>query len=721
MRQIAQNYRSGALEVLEVPEPVCRPGGVLVRTLYSLISTGTELMKFTEANMSLVGKARARPDQVRKVLDSVSKQGVRATYTKAMRQLDSYTPLGYSLCGRIMEVGQGSEEFKVGQLVACAGNEHALHSEVNWVPRNLCVPVPDSVEPRLAAFGTVGAIAMHGIRRAEPQLGDTACVVGLGLVGQLAVQLLVAAGVQVVGLDPRADRCRLAEKAGAAACDDPGSDGVDRIEQVIARLTGGLGADHVFLTAGGATNGPAETAVRLARDRARVVDIGKLKLDLPWSAYYEKELDVRFSRSYGPGRYDETYELDGVDYPAGYVRWTERRNLGCFIDLLARGVLATDLLVSGTFPLVDAASVYDRLRAGELPGIGYLFEYGEPDVESATTLRSASATLHQLRAPRAQATLRVGFIGAGNYAASMLLPHLVKRGDVELTHVVTNSPLSAANAQRRFGFAVATTDVEELLASDDVDALFIVTRHHSHAELVCRALASGKATFVEKPLALNGEQLGQILDAVTATGNDRLMVGFNRRFSPLLVDMRRRFGTVRAAQVVHYLVNAGTLGSASWYGNQPLEGSRFCGEGGHFLDTIAWWLDAAPREVHAVAARGGEDLHIVVRYDDGSVAGIDYLTSGSPKVPKETFDASGGGRTARFEHFRRATVWGGRRAESRRSIATVDKGQKGELDAFLHAVASGAPMPIPITALVSTTAATLAVGQSLASGATVTV
>jgi predicted dehydrogenase/threonine dehydrogenase-like Zn-dependent dehydrogenase len=721
LRQLAQNYRSGSLEVLEVPEPACRPGGVLVRSLYSLISTGTELMKVAEADKSLIGKARARPDQVRKVLDTVSRQGVRATYTKTMSRLDSYTPLGYSLCGRVSEVGRGSEHFKVGQLVACAGNEYAFHSEVNWVPRNLCVPVPESVDPRLAAFTTVGAIAMHGVRRAEPQLGDTGCVVGLGLVGQLTVQLLVAAGVRVVGVDPRPDRCRLAEKAGAAVCAAPTSDGLSRVAQVIAQLTGGLGADHVLLTASGTSNGPADTAVRLARDRAHIVDVGKLRLDLPWNAYYEKELDVRFSRSYGPGRYDDSYELDGVDYPAGYVRWTERRNLSCFVDLLARGTLATDLLVSGTFPLLEARTVYSRLRSGDLTGIGYLFEYGDVDRHSPTTVRTSHDACFRRRAAPRTGSVRIGFIGAGNYAASMLLPYLAKRGDVNLVKVVTNTPLSAANARRRFGFATASTAVDQLLDEDDVDAVFIVTRHHSHAELVCRSLETGKATFVEKPLALNGGQLAQVMDVVTQTGNDRLMVGFNRRFSPLLVDLRRRFGTIGEAQDVRYSINAGALNSDSWYGAEQLEGSRFCGEGGHFIDTIGWWLGATPREVYAVASRGSEGLHVTVQFDDCSVAGIDYLTTGSPRYPKEIFEASGGGRTARLENFKRATVWKGRRVEHRRSWSRIDKGQEGELDAFLNAVRTAAPMPIGLSALASTTAATLAVGRSLATGKSVTV
>jgi len=351
MKQIAQNYKTGELTVLDVPAPVCRPGGVLVRSLFSLISTGTEMMKVTEAKMSMIGKARARPDQVRKVLDSVAQQGAVATYKKVMNRLDSYTPLGYSLCGVVVEVGRGAEEFSVGQVVAAAGNEHALHAEYNWIPVNLCVPVPKEVAPEHAAFSTVGAIAMHGVRRAEVQLGDTACVIGLGLIGQLAVRLLIAAGVRTVGLDVIEERCRLAEKAGAIVCAAPTEDGLAAVQQALAELTDGRGADHVLLTAGGSSNGPVEIAVKLARDRARVVDVGKTRLDLPWNAYYEKEIDVRFSRSYGPGRYDHHYELEGIDYPAGYVRWTERRNLECFLDLIARKDIEVESLVSGVFLL----------------------------------------------------------------------------------------------------------------------------------------------------------------------------------------------------------------------------------------------------------------------------------------------------------------------------------------------------------------------------------
>lgn len=724
MKQVAQNYKTGALEVIDVPVPMCRPGGVLVRSLYSLISTGTEVMKVTEAQLSLVGKARARPDQVRKVIDTVTQNGVRAAYAKAMTQLDSYTPLGYSACGVVVDVGEGAEELALGQVVACAGNEFALHADVNWVPRNLCVPVPQGVDPRLASFATVGAIAMHGVRRADLQLGEITCVVGLGLVGQLTVQLLAATGALVVGVDVVAERCRLAEKGGAVACDTPTDEGVRRIEATIRELTATLGADAIILTAGGQSNGPVELAARLARDRARVIDVGKLKLDLPWNAYYEKELDLRFSRSYGPGRYDPSYELDGVDYPIGYVRWTERRNVVCFLDLLARGRLAVDLLVAETYPLDSASEVYARLRSGQADGIGYLFEYAQPEGEplrgdrpvgGAAPRRSASP-----RAPRSRGTLKVGFIGAGNYASSMLLPILRDRTDVELACVVTSSSLGAANAQRRFGFAEASTDVDRLLADDDLDAVFIVTRHHSHASLVCRALEAGKATFVEKPLALRDEELARVLDVAEETGNDRLMVGFNRRFAPLLNQLRARFGRDTEGAVVHYLVNAGTLGPTSWYKDAALEGSRFVGEGGHFLDTVGWWLGARPVAVDARAALGREGVHVTVRYDEGSLASIDYVTQGNPRSPKETIEISACGKSARFENFRRATLWRGRRRATLRTWGSPDKGQRAALDAFVTSVKTGASMPIDLSSLETTTRATLAVEASLISGRAVT-
>ena len=718
MKQVAQNYKSGDLSVLDVPVPACQPGGVLVRTLYSLISTGTEMMKVSEARMSLVGKARARPDQVRKLLDSVAQQGAMATYQKAMNRLDSYTPLGYSLCGVVVEVGAGAEQFSVGQLVAAAGNEFALHAEVNWIPINLCVPVPDGVAAEHAAFATVGAIAMQGVRRAEVSLGETACVIGLGLIGQLAVRLLVASGVNVVGLDVVEARCRTAEKAGALICAAPEEDGLREVERVLLEKSGGLGADHVLLAAGSDSNGPVEVAARLARDRARVVDIGKTRLDLPWNAYYDKELDVRFSRSYGPGRYDDRYELEGIDYPAGYVRWTERRNLGCFLDLLVDGSVDVSSLISGVHPIDEAADVYGRLRTGSLQGVGFLLSYGDQQDSSALsrTLQLPAQGGSKSSSTRRGLTerVRLGFIGAGNYATSMLLPHLRDNSQAELVSVATTKALSGLNAQRKFGFTTITTDVETVLDDDSLDAVFIVTRHHSHASLVSQALERGLTVFVEKPLALTEEQLTAVLDTIERTGNDRLMVGFNRRFAPLFTDLQERFGPTRGPLSARYLINAGRLDASSWYLNEELEGSRFAGEGGHFIDTLSALVGHNPVEAYAMDAAGS--VHTTLRFADGSVATISYVTDGSSRFPKEAVDVVGDGRNARLDNFQRVTVWSTKGKNSHRVLTGQDKGQRIQLERFVNAVRTGSAMPIPLESLVATTRATLAAESSLSLG-----
>ncbi|MFI1104441.1 bi-domain-containing oxidoreductase [Streptomyces melanogenes] len=726
MKQVVQNYKSGELAVLDVPVPGCKPGGVLVRTAYSLISTGTELMKVSEAGMSMLGKARSRPDQVAKVMQSVATNGVPATYRKVMGKLDSYTPLGYSLCGVVEQVGTGIDDVKVGDLVACAGNEHALHAELNWVPKNLYTPVPDGLAARHAAFGTVGSIAMQGVRQGEPQLGEVALVIGLGLIGQLVVQLLTASGVRVVGVDPDPVRCELAERLGAAACGDPASAAV---VASVAELTGGHGVDQVYLAAGGGTNQPVELAAQLSRDRGRVVDIGKCRLDLPWNAYYEKELDVRFSRSYGPGRYDPEYELDGRDYPIGYVRWTERRNLACFLDLLARGRVDVEPLISHVADFDDAVETYRRLKDGDLKAVAVLFRYPEQAQDKEESQAPAVAVPEVRRggavsapARAVKAPVRLAFVGAGNYATSMLLPHLTGRDGVELSTVVTTTALSAANAKRKFGFAEATTDLDAVLGDKSIDAVFVVTRHSSHAELTRKALLAGKTVFVEKPLALGEDELAGVLAAVEESGNDRIQVGFNRRFAPLLQEARKRFGTRTGPASLRYLVNAGRLQHGSWYLQQGTEGSRFAGEGGHFIDTASWLLEADPVSVYAVASSGNEDLQVVLRYPDGSTATLSYVTTGAAGFPKETLDLVADGKVLRLDDFVRASVYDGRPRKwvSSRLPKARDKGQNAELASFIRAVRTGGPMPVPLESLIATTAATLAVQASLTGGAPVT-
>jgi predicted dehydrogenase len=493
-----------------------------------------------------------------------------------------------------------------------------------------------------------------------------------------------------------------------------------------------------------------EAAVQLARDRARVIDIGKTRLDLPWNAYYEKELDVRFSRSYGPGRYDDRYELQGIDYPAGYVRWTERRNLECFLDLLAHKDIEVESLISGVFPVEQAATVYADLASGSLDPVGVLLGYPAPPPGSEDAPEPAAAPPqpvrpHQARtsqrakpqqalppqspsaqqlpspqraaAPRpASGEVTVGFIGAGNYASSMLLPHLTRLSGVRLAHVATNRSLSAVNAQRRFGFAAASTSADAVLEDGSLDAVFIVTRHHTHADLVCRALRTGKAVFVEKPLALTRAEVQRIAEVAAEAGNDRLMVGFNRRFAPLLVQLRSYFGDLAGSSVSRYLVNAGPLEAGSWYLDEALAGSRFTGEGGHFIDTLSWWAGSLPEEVYAAGGPSAGDVQATVRFRSGASGTITYVTGGNPRYPKETIDAAAGRRSARLDNFRQAAIWAGRRRRTLRQRGGQDKGQRHELALFVDAVRKGSPMPIGFDSLVATTAATIAVGESLLSG-----
>ncbi len=713
MKQIAQNYKTGDLTLLDVPAPACKRGGILVRTEFSLVSMGTEAMKIRESKLSLLGKARARPDQVKKVMQTLSQQGPVATYKKVMNRLDSYTPLGYSISGVVVEVGEGVREFTVGQRVACGGNLHALHAEFNWVPRNLCVPVPDSVKGEHAAFATVGAIAMQGFRQSEAKLGEIACVIGLGLLGQILVQILRAAGIKVVGIDIVEDRCLLAQTLGAEACGVPGNPSFDAMVAKLVELSGGAGADHVFIAASGSSNQPVELAAELARDRATVIDIGKCSLNLPWKEYYEKELDVRFSRSYGPGRYDPSYEEDGIDYPIGYVRWTERRNMGCFLDLLSSGAVDLTPLTDHIVPFDEAVSVYERVNSGALGGLGIVFRYpADPAMERRIGPPPLAAGTAQ-RGTRTRDRVSLGIVGCGNYAASMILPHLKDRSDIVLSEVVTTSSLSAANAQQKFGFARASTDIQDVLADKSVDAIMIMTRHSSHASLVCQALRAGKTVFVEKPLALTPSQLTEICDAVEKTGNDRIMVGFNRRFSQLLRKLKDSWGPRGGPVTLRYTVNAGLLEKGSWYARTDSEGSRFIGEGCHFVDTISWWLGADPIEVFAAATpQDPDNLLVTLIYADGSIGEVSYLTGGDSRFPKEVLEVFGDGKVARLHNFESAEIWRDGKRHSIRSARGIDKGQKDELVAFIGAVKEGGPMPISRESLIATTACTFAAVRS---------
>ncbi|MEO6454219.1 MAG: bi-domain-containing oxidoreductase, partial [Ginsengibacter sp.] len=583
-RIVSQNYKTGKISLITSQLPALKSGGVLVKTSYSLISAGTEGMKVREGKMNYFEKAKARPDQVKKVLESVRQQGLLSTYQKVINKLDSLTPLGYSTSGIVVEVASDVHELEVGQLVACAGAGYANHAELNFVPKNLVVPVPLNVSQEHAAFTTVGAIAMQGYRQAEMQLGEVACVIGLGLLGQILVQILKAGGVEVIGVDISENRCRLAEKAGAGFAGHPDDKSV---RSAIKAMTSGFGADVIFITAGGDSNGPAELAVEVARDRGRVVDIGKTKLDLSWKDYYEKEIDVRFSRSYGPGRYDSNYEEKGIDYPIGYVRWTERRNMESFLNLISHKKIDLDLIISDIFSFSQAEEVYQKLSEGKLTGIGVLFKYEENNKVGHSDKGNKKVAFAGEVKGSIKHIVNIGIIGAGNYASSMLLPHLKNNPDAKLLQVATATPLSGENAKRKFLFEESTTDYELMLTRQDIDAVIIATRHKAHASMTVNVLKHGKAVFVEKPLAIDIEGLEKIRETIIETGNDRIQVGFNRRFSPMVIKMKKNLSQIIQPLIITYRVHAGQMDANSWYLDTD-EGSRFIGEAGHFIDVISF-------------------------------------------------------------------------------------------------------------------------------------
>jgi predicted dehydrogenase/threonine dehydrogenase-like Zn-dependent dehydrogenase len=712
MKQISQNYRSGAIRLEQLDAPMVGPGQILVRSAFSVISTGTEGMKVREGKLSLLGKAKARPDHVKKVFASIRQQGLFATIEKVMNKLDSLTPLGYSLSGTVVAVGKGAEEFVVGQQVACAGAGYANHAELNVVPKNLAVAVPAGVDLRHAAFTTIGAIAMQGFRQSELHLGENACVIGLGLLGQLLVQMLRAAGVTVFGADPSEERCAMARRAGAKAAlhpDDPG------LRAAIAALTGGHGADCVFITAGGRSNGPVELAVEMARDRARIVDIGQVSMDIPWKSAYEKELDVRFSRSYGPGRYDPAYEEQGADYPFSYVRWTERRNMSAVVDLIAQGRLDLESIISSVHPFADAEQIYEAIGHGSQNGIGILFSYQAPNAPAKTVERSTP--------PPPAGKVSLGVIGAGNYASSMLLPILAKDKRVALTCIATKSGMSAANAARKFSIGRTGTDAADIVGASDVNAVLIATRHASHAALAAAALSAGKTVYVEKPLAVDLAGLENVRNAMATSGNDRLFVGFNRRFSPALRCIADFYHGRGYPLVAHYRVHAGQLEKDSWY-TDPHEGSRFTGEGGHFIDAISFLIGCRPIAVTANSVRSAavtaddrSNIAVTIVYEDGSLGNILYLTQGSSLIDKERLEVFGGGRSAVMDNFTRVQLMSG--AKTTNKTFSMDKGQAGALDAVVSAIIAGAAMPIAADALIDTTLATLAVQEGLSAGRTI--
>lgn len=708
MKQILQSYRTGKLSIVDVPSPGVEAGAVLVQTSVSLVSVGTERMVTNLAKKSLIGKARARPDLVRKVLDRVSRDGLVATGRAVIDKLDQAIPLGYSCVGRVIAVGEGISDLSVGDRVACAGAKVANHAEVNLVQKNLCVRVPDGVDDEAAAFVTVGAIALQGVRTATPTLGETFAVIGLGLIGQLVTQLLRANGCRAIGIDLDATKVALAAKLGCAASFVRDADVVDAVRAA----SDGLGVDGVLITAATDSNDPIALAGELCRDRGRIVVVGAVGMDLPRKPYYDKELAVYQSRSYGPGRYDPVYEEVGIDYPIGYVRWTEQRNMQAFLEQCQERRVEVAPLVTHRFSIDRAEEAYQMIGSGGA-ALGVLIQYpSSPPPARTVDLRTAAA---------GPDLVRLGFVGAGSFASGVLMPAAAALRDARLVSVASARGISARHVADRFGFERCTTDDVALIDDPRIDAVIIATRHNLHAQQTVSALRAGKHVFVEKPLALDQQGLDDVFLAQRETGN-LLTVGFNRRFAPLALKLKEFFGVRRRPLIIQYRVNAGELPVDSWIHDPAVGGGRIIGEVCHFVDFVSFLADALPVSLFArgISSRGGartdDNVVITISLADGSLATITYAATGDGSAGKERIEVIGDGAIGVLEDFRTLRL---RRGGKERTISRFaqDKGHRAEVRAFVDAIRQGGEPPISIASLQATHLACFAASASLAGGA----
>jgi len=714
VKQVAQRPRDGSVTVREVPMPALRPGWVLVANRYSLLSAGTERSKVELGQKNLLGKARSRPDLVRQVVDKARVEGVSAAVATTRDRLNAVAPIGYSSAGVVLEVAEGVEGLAPGDRVACAGEGWATHAEVIAVPKNLVARVPEEVDLADAAYATVGAIALHGVRRSAVNVGEWIGVVGLGLVGQLAARIAAAAGCGVIGIDLDSAAVELARTGGALAFERTDA----TLEAGVRHATGGLGLDAVLVCAAAASNDPLQLAARIARDRGRIVVVGDVPVSVDRALMYRKELEVRLSRSYGPGRYDRDYERRGRDFPAGYVRWTEQRNLQAFVDLVASGKVDPAPLTTHRFPVERAAEAYALLTNPDPKDrpFGILLEYEADSVGSARRVRGTPT-----RRPHRTGSMRIGVVGVGSFARGTLLPALADAG-VTFAAVASQGGLSAEDAAARFGFERAADSAEEIFADDAIDAVVIATRHSDHASLTAAALRAGKATFVEKPLALNESELAEVEEALT--DDNLLMVGFNRRFAPLVERLRSAIANA-PERVVAVRVNAGPLEDDHWLHDPEEGGGRLLGEGCHFVDLVSDLVGSRIVCAHALAVpqlqrplECSDAFTIVVRCADGSVGSVVYSGGGDPRLPKERIEAFGGGVSAVLDDYRRLELYsGGRRRLVKRA---QDKGHRAQLQRFADAF-TGAAAPPPAASYIDSTRATLALAHSLRTGEPVAV
>ena len=692
MRAVLFTAHHGEVRVDEIPAPLPMPGGVLISNAYSLISAGTERSRVQTGHESLLGKVRKRPDQLRQVVTALRQTGPVETYRMVNDRLNAPSVMGYSCAGTVMEVGDGVDGIKVGSLVAAGGGGYANHAEVVWVPANLCVPVPEGVEARSAAFATVGAIALHGVHQAGVEPGSRVAVIGLGLVGQLTLRLLAAYGYEAAGVDSDPSMATLARAGGVRALERHQND----LEAAVAGPWGGSGADAVIVTAATTSADPVNLAGRLARDRATVVVVGDVAVTPPRPSFYGKELTVRYSRSYGPGRYDPLFEEAGVPYPAGYVPWTERRNMAEVLRLLANGSLEVDTLEPVAFPVDEAAKAYARLeKTDEGRKVAILLSYPDaaspaPDVEPAPRVRPLPAPAGR---QRRSSTVRLAALGAGSFPARMLFPHLAHQPDVTLSWISSASGVSAAHQARRWGFERAVAGLEEGLASDTTDCVMVLTRHDTHARYAADVLRRGLALFCEKPLALDEVDLESVADS-WLVGGGPAMVGFNRRFAPAVRRLKAAVGR-RGPLQISYRVFAGSLPPRHWVLGAD-NGGRILGEVCHFVDTAGYLTGARPLSVTASSPDGSsngsahQSVSALVTYADGSIASIVYGGSTPAGAPKELLEVAAEGVAARIDDFRSLEVWS-KRGE-RQVFRKPTKGHREEMQALM-ALVRGAAVP----------------------------
>lgn len=711
VKQLIQSASTGELALLEVPVPATPRGGILVRTHASLVSAGTERSIVSFAEKNLLQKARSRPDLVKQTLEKARRDGILDTIDTVRNRLEQPVTLGYSAAGVVIEAGADSG-FRAGDRVACAGAGIASHAQVMAVPKNLAILLPDAVPFDDGAFTTVGSIALHGIRLATPQLGELTVVIGLGLLGQLAVQMLRAAGCVVIGTDPQQSRAALAMSLGAQWA---GTD-IAELASRVAAMSSGRGADAVFITADTPSNQPVELAGEIARSRGTVISVGNVGLNLPRKTYFEKELEFRVSRSYGPGRYDDNYERKGNDYPSDFVRWTENRNMQSFAAMLAAGSVRVAPLITHRFDIEDGMKAYDVvLGRVEEPFLGVVLQYAaEPSMERRVTTALVTAT------PQSASEVTVGVLGAGLFANGTLIPAMKKTEGVRLVAISSGGGLSARAAADRFGFAWCATSSEEILKDASINTVAIVTRPDLHTKQTVEALRAGKHAFVEKPLCLTNEELDEIVDAYGA-GRSMLMVGYNRRFAPFVVALRDSLREIADPLMLTVRVNGGFIPPQHWVHDPEQGGGRLRGEGCHFIDLLIHLAADRVQRVRTVALPDsgryrGDNFQVTLEFVNGSVGVVTYVANGSRAFGKESIEAFGGGLAARLDDYRSLVIEHGSRSVKRNAHLRQDKGHRAEWDAIAKHITSGGPAPIAFEELVHSTRATIAAWESLNSG-----